>query len=372
MLKTSLFEEHQKLSGKIIDFGGWALPVQYTGLMDEHINCRTNAGIFDVSHMGEFLVEGNKAKDFINSLITNDLARLEDGQALYSVLCNDQGGIIDDLIVYQRTPSRFLVVVNASRRAQDWEQFSKMLPPGTSERDIKLQDKSMETSMIALQGPKAAQILRDALGVDASALKPFQFLEKVILDNFPSIISRTGYTGEDGFEIYLEWNHGPALWQALMKAGASHGLKPCGLGARDTLRLEMKYPLYGQDLTEQTNPLEAGLGWTVKLNKAQFVGKDALTQIKASGIKRKLVGFQMIDRGIPRSHYLIKELGSGQLLGEVTSGTHSPSLNSAIGVGYVDLTFAKENQEIGIEVRGQILKAKIVSTPFYKGRNKSS
>ncbi len=369
MKSTALLEEHKRLGAKLIDFGGWEMPVQYSGLADEHLACRTSAGLFDVSHMGEFHVSGPGAAQFLDYLLSNSIAAVSNGQAQYSLLCNANGGLVDDLVVYRKGADEFLVVVNASNTEKDFAHFSKVLSENRSRfPSVEISNESARYSQIALQGPKAEMILKELgdrpFGETLSKLRTYWFFETRILKTVPTIVARTGYTGEDGFEIYTPWERGPEVWRALIETGKPHGLKPVGLGARDTLRLEMKYPLYGNELSDSTSPLEAGLGWVTKLEKGDFVGSTAIRALKATGVSRKLVGFQMIDRGIPRHGYPISIDREGANLGEVTSGTHSPSLGKAIGIGYVPTSHATIGSRIFIEVRGQRLAADVVQTPF--------
>ncbi len=371
MKATALIEEHKRLGAKLIDFGGWEMPVQYTGLADEHLACRSAAGLFDVSHMGEFHVSGAGSAKFLDYLLSNSVSAVSVGQAQYSLLCNEAGGLVDDLVIYRRGADDFLVVVNASNTDKDFAHFCKILDSRRAEFPaVRVSNESSKYSQIALQGPKAETILTPLVQTSGSQsladLKTYWFLEGKICGSIPAIIARTGYTGEDGFEIYTAWDKGPEVWRALIESGQPHGLKPVGLGARDTLRLEMKYPLYGNELSDTTSPLEAGLAWVTKLDKADFVGASAIRSLKASGLTRKLVGFQMIDRGIPRHGYLLATQADPATApdGVVTSGTHSPSLGKAIGIGYVPMSHAANGSRIFVEVRGQRLAAEVVPTPF--------
>lgn len=368
MLKrTALFEEHQKLGGRLIDFGGWELPVQYSGVMDEHLACRSGAGLFDVSHMGEVTVEGPGAEAFLNHLITNNVSKMAVGQAQYTVMCRENGGIVDDLIIYRRTLDTYLVVVNASNTEKDFswmQEVAAKFRPGKPE--FKLSNESAHYSQIAIQGRTAEKILQTLTQVPLSSIRYYTFAEGALCGDIPAIIARTGYTGEDGFEVYVAWEKGPAVWQALLEAGKPHGLKPCGLGARDTLRLEMKYPLYGHELSDETHPLEAGLGWVTKLDKSDFVGKAALVAAKEKGLTRSLIGFKMLERGIPRQGYSVYSGDGAQALGTVTSGTQSPSLSQAVGVAYVPPSHSAVGTRITIDIRGAKIPAEVVPTPFYK------
>lgn len=371
MLKrTSLFGEHQKLGGRLIDFGGWELPVQYVGVMEEHLNCRLNASLFDVSHMGEVHVQGRDAEDYLNFLVSNDVRRLAVGQALYTVMCNPLGGIVDDLVIYRRALDRFLVVVNASNTDKDFKHMiavqSQFREIRGKQGDLTLSNESMAYTQIAIQGPKAATILSRITETPLDSIRTYWFSEGTVLKGIPAILARTGYTGEDGFEIYVEWDKGPEIWRALLDAGKNDGIKPCGLGARDTLRLEMKYPLYGNELNDGTLPLEAGLGWVVKFDKGDFVGRAALARAKEQGLTRQLVGFKLLERGIPRHGYSLYNEQGDRKIGEVTSGTQSPSLKQAIGIGYVDLGSSKIGSKLKVEIRGTKLSAEVVATPFYR------
>jgi aminomethyltransferase len=368
MLKrTALFEEHQRLNGRLIDFGGWELPVQYSGVLDEHQSCRSHAGIFDVSHMGEVHVEGEDAEDFLNFLVTNQVSKLAIGQAQYTVMCHENGGIVDDLVIYRRAQDRFLVVVNASNTDKDFNHM-KMIESQfrTKQGDLRLTNESRNYSQIALQGRNAQSILSKITSVSLSQIKTYWFTENFVLNKIPAILARTGYTGEDGFEIYTPWDKGPEVWRALIECGKSEGLKPCGLGARDTLRLEMKYPLYGNELSDETNPLEAGLGWVVKLDKLDFVGKSSLLKVKEKGLTRGLAGIRLMTKAIPRHGYGIYTDDGENRIGEVTSGTQSPSLQQPIGIGYLDRTFSQIGTPVTVDIRGTKHAAEVVATPFYK------
>lgn len=368
MLKTTaLLPEHRALSGRLVDFGGWELPVQYTGVMDEHLTCRTSVGLFDVSHMGEVHVEGADAEAFLNYLVTNDVAKLAHGQAQYTVMCHESGGIVDDLVIYRRAADRFLVVVNASNTEKDFahmqSEHKKFKGP---HGDLRVTNESAKYTQIAIQGRKAVDILQTLTKTPLAPIKTYWFAEGSILGDIPAVLARTGYTGEDGFEVYVPWDKGPEVWRALLEAGKPHGIKACGLGARDTLRLEMKYPLYGHELTDETHPLEAGLGWVVKLDKAEFVGRSALIRAKEAGLKRKLVGLKLLDRGIPRQGYGVFTADGQERIGEITSGTQSPSLKQSIGIAYVPHSHAKEGTRLTVDIRGTKAIAEVVPTPFYK------
>ncbi len=370
--RTALFAEHQALGGRLIDFGGWELPVQYTGVMDEHKACRDAAGLFDVSHMGEFHVEGKDSPQFLNFLLSNDIGKLAVGQAQYTLMCNPQGGLVDDLVVYRRAMDRFLVVVNASNTDKDFAWAQKVLSDfrrAHPSAQLTLENKSAEYTQIALQGRKAQEILSQLTTVNLASIKTYWFAEGSLVGGVPAVIARTGYTGEDGFELYVPWDRGPEVWRALLEAGKPHGLKPCGLGARDTLRLEMKYPLYGNELGDTTNALECGLGWVIKLEKgSDFVGRSALLETKEKGLQRSLVGLKMLERGIPRHGYTVHATPdpASPAIGEVTSGTQSPSLGYSVAVVSIKNENAALGTSLWIDIRGSKVKAEVVPTPFYK------
>jgi aminomethyltransferase len=354
--RTPFNEFHRALGGKMVDFAGFDMPVRYSGDVREHQCVRKAVGLFDISHMGEFHVEGTGALEFLNRAVTNDVAALAVGQALYSPLCRPDGGIVDDLLVY-RAESHFMVVVNASNIDKDFAWLKAQVPPG-----VTLENRSDRTALLAVQGPKAADVLRGHVPDAALELGYYRFLIGQAF-GAPAWISRTGYTGEDGFELYFDVTHATPVWEGLMKAGQPHGLEPIGLGARDTLRLEMAYMLYGNDIDDTTSPLEAGLAWTVKLKKSDFVGRDALLQQKERGLTRKLVGFELDGRRMPR-HDMPIESG-GRAIGKVTSGTYSPSLERPIGMGYVESAFAANGTALEIVAGSTRLPARVVARPFW-------
>jgi aminomethyltransferase len=365
--KTSLHAEHLRLSGKMVDFGGWDLPIQYSGVIDEHLACRTNAGIFDVSHMGEIDVHGERAEEYLNFLVTNDVSKLTPGQAQYTVMCHEDGGIVDDLVIYRRASDHFLLVVNASNKDKDFQHLLNVKSRFNQDSaQLIVSDVSSSYTQIAVQGPKALQIVSELSSEPLNELRNYCFTEGRLAGTIPSLIARTGYTGEDGFELYVPWEAGPELWQSLLEVGTPLGMKPCGLGARDTLRLEMKYPLYGNELSDTTHPLEAGLAWVVKLGKNDFMGRPALLRTKELGISRQLVGIKMLDKGIPRHGYSLYSADGEQKIGELTSGTQSPSLRVPVGIGFVDVRFAKPGTLVTVEIRGARIPAEIVPTPFYR------
>lgn len=358
MKKTPIYDEHIALKGRMIEFGGWSMPVQYTGLTDEHKAVRTQAGIFDVSHMGEVHAIGKDAENFVNNLVTNDISKLDIGQAQYTVMCNHEGGIVDDLLVYKRGEENFLLVINAANIAKDFDWIKKQVSG-----DVKLTNESDRYFQIALQGPRSNAILAKLTDYDLSSIAYYRFAEFALLDT-ECIVSRTGYTGEDGFEIYGPAAEGGKVWRALLEAGASEGLKPCGLGCRDTLRLEAKMALYGNDIDDKTNPFEAGLGWVVKLKKDSFVGKEALTKVKADGPAKKLFGIEMVDRGIPRHGYPVCD-EAGQEIGIVTSGTMSPTLEKCIALAYLPSNY-EIGQNVQVKIRDKNVMAQVCKTPFYQ------
>jgi aminomethyltransferase len=342
----------------MVPFAGFSMPVQYTGLVDEHKAVRSAAGLFDVSHMGELEFEGTGSLQTIDELITNDASKLVDGQALYTCACNESGTILDDLIVYRRSQNRWLVVCNASNRAKISAHFK------AHARGCSFEDASDRTALIALQGPRALEIAGLVGGEKLAALKSFHFADGE-LGGVRCTASRTGYTGEDGLEIFTAWADAPKLWRALMDKGAPLGLRPAGLGARDTLRLEARLSLYGNDIDETTNPLEAGLGWVVKLDKPAFLGKDALVKIKAAPMPRKLVGFEVTGRGIARHGYPLCDT-SGKAVGITTSGSPAPSLGKNIGLGYLPTEMTAIGTRFAVDCRGKSAEAVVVKTPFYK------
>jgi len=357
MKKTALTSTHIDLGAKMVEFAGYYMPLQYEGLGPEHHNVRENIGIFDVSHMGEFMIEGPNALELIQKITSNDASKLFDGRAQYSCMPNDKGGIVDDLIVYRMSEEKYLLVVNASNMEKDWDWISKQNTMGA-----KMEDLSMNYSLLAIQGPKAIEAMQSLTDVNLEEIKFYHFEIGTFAGVEDTIISATGYTGSGGFEIYCHNEHAKQIWDKAMEAGADFGIKPAGLAARDTLRLEMGYCLYGNDITDTTSPLEAGLGWVTKFTK-DFINSDNLKKQKEEGVKRRLVGFEMLERGIPRQDYPIVN-AAGEEIGIVTSGTMSPSLNKGIGMGYVTKENAKSDTEIYIQVRKKQVKAKVVKTPF--------
>jgi len=360
MKNTPFTEKHIALGAKMAPFAGYNMPISYSGINDEHAAVRNNAGVFDVSHMGEFILKGDKALDLIQRVTSNDASKLTAGKAQYSSLPNETAGIVDDLLVYCIEENKvYMLVVNASNIEKDWNWISKF-----NKDNVEMHNISDKTGLLAIQGPNATRILQPLTDMDIMNLKYYTFVKGKFAGVDNVLISATGYTGAGGVEIYFEDKDGAGdkIWDAIFKAGAAQGIKPIGLGARDTLRLEMGYCLYGNDIDDTTSPLEAGLGWITKFSK-DFTAKPILEKQKGEGIKRKLVGFEMVDKGIPRHHYVIKD-ANGNKIGYVTSGTQSPVLQKAIGMGYVDMAHSALDSDIFIEVRDKLLKAKVVKFPF--------
>lgn len=360
MKTTALYDTHVSLGAKIVPFAGYNMPVSYEGVNIEHETVRKGVGVFDVSHMGEFLIEGPKALELIQKVSSNDASKLNIGKAQYSCMPNETGGIVDDLIIYQIKEETYLLVVNASNIQKDWDHISKYNTAiGADMRNL-----SDDYSLLAIQGPKAVEAMQSLSSVDLSGIKFYNFVVGDFAGVEHVIISATGYTGSGGFEIYCKNSEVKQVWDNVFKAGADYGIKPIGLAARDTLRLEMGYCLYGNDIDDTTSPLEAGLGWITKFTK-DFVNSDALTKEKEVGPKRKLIAFQMEERGIPRTGYPILD-AEGNQIGKVTSGTMSPSLSKGIGLGYVPVEHAKIDQPISIQIRINKVPATVVKLPFYK------
>ncbi|QFZ53396.1 glycine cleavage system aminomethyltransferase GcvT [Oceanihabitans sp. IOP_32] len=360
MKNTALTQTHEALGAKIVPFAGYNMPVQYEGVNIEHDTVRNAVGVFDVSHMGEFIIEGEHALDLIQKVCSNDASKLTVGKAQYSYMPNEHGGVIDDLIIYKLKEDQYLLVVNASNIEKDWNWIQSQNDVGATLRDI-----SDDYSLLAIQGPKAIEAMQSLTSHDLSAIKFYNFVvgDFAGIDNV--IISATGYTGSGGFEIYCKNEAVKQIWDKVFKAGADYGIKPIGLAARDTLRLEMGYCLYGNDIDENTSPFEAGLGWITKFTK-DFTNSEALKAEKEGGTKRKLIGFKLDERGIPRHGYDIVD-ADGNKIGVVTSGTMSPSLGVAIGLGYVPNAFAAADSKIHIQIRKKTIPATVVKLPFYKG-----
>jgi aminomethyltransferase len=360
--RTPLYDTHCQLGARLINFGGWEMPVSYSGIMEEHQRVRTHAGLFDVSHMGEFDLSGPQAEAAVQYLTTNDVRMLQAYQLQYSAMCNEHGGIIDDLTVCRLAADHFLLVVNASNIATDFAWVTQHLLPGVTARNV-----SDDKALLALQGPDAEGILQRLTPADLSQLRYYHALPTTVA-SVAALVCRTGYTGEDGFEVLVDAPHASTLWQAIMTAGQGFSLGPAGLGARDTLRLEARYLLYGTDMDETNNPFEVGLGWITKLDKGDFIGRSALLRLKETGVQRRLAGFVMQERGIPRAHYRV--LHGGHSIGTVTSGTMSPTLGQAIGTALVQAEYAKVGSEFAIDIRAKAVKARVVPAPFVPRRVK--
>lgn len=354
--QTPLTARHRVLGAKMVDYAGYEMPVQYTGVLEEHNTVRSNVGIFDLSHMGEFELTGSGALATVDLVATNDPSRLKEGEIQYTCLTNEKGGIVDDILVY-RTSNGFFLVVNASNAAKDYAWIEQHLQPET-----KLVDRSDELTLIAVQGPQSAVLVEEVLGLSVADLRNYTFIESQF-DGVDVLLSRTGYTGEDGFELYFPNALAEKLWDQFLTKGKRLGVMPIGLGARDSLRLEARMPLYGNDIGEDTTPLEAGLGRFVKLDKGHFIGREPLQKQQEQGVQRRLVAFTMIDKGIPRQGYPLLNL-QGEEIGAVTSGTHSPTLDHPIGMGYVNAEYAKADTEVQVQIRKKLAKAKIIKGRF--------
>jgi len=358
--KTALYDVHCDLGAKMVEFAGYWMPIQYSSITEEHLAVRKTAGLFDVSHMGEFIFKGEKAQEALDYLTINNVAKLEVGQVQYSAMCYPDGGIVDDLLVY-RFEKKFMTVVNASNIEKDWKHMDDNLIAGVDAENI-----SDKVSLLALQGPRSKDILSRLTGTKLDEIQ-FYWFEEGQVSGIDSIISRTGYTGELGYELYVNPADSVKLWNDILDAGKSFGIKPTGLGARDSLRLEMKYCLYGNDISKDTNPIEAGLGWITKTKKkSDFIAKDVLKSVREEGITRKLVGFELEEKAFPRPHYPI--FINGQPAGEIASGTFSPSLKKGIGTAYLPVTSSQIGQKIEIDIRGKRIVAVVVETPFYKNQ----
>lgn len=359
MKNTALTDLHVSLGAKMVPFAGFNMPVQYSGINDEHETVRNAVGVFDVSHMGEFILKGEKALDLIQKVSSNDASKLYDGKVQYAYLPNENGGIVDDFLTYKLDDQTYLLVVNASNIEKDWNWISKFNTFGVDMKDI-----SDKTSLLAIQGPKAAEALQSLTDIELASMEYYTFQKGTFAGVENVIVSATGYTGAGGFEIYVANEDVKKVWDAIFTAGAPFGIKPIGLGARDTLRLEMGFCLYGNDIDDTTSPLEAGLGWVTKFTK-EFVNSENLKSEKEAGTPKKLVGFEMIDRGIPRHDYEIVDV-DGNIIGRVTSGTQSPTLKKSVGLGYVNNAFTKEGTDIYINIRNQKIKAMVKKPPFVK------
>ncbi|MHA6249125.1 glycine cleavage system aminomethyltransferase GcvT [Pontibacter sp. CAU 1760] len=357
--KIALNDVHEALGAKMVPFAGYNMPVRYASDIEEHNTVRNAVGIFDVSHMGEFMLRGPKALDLIQRITSNDASKLADGKVQYSCFPNEEGGIVDDLLVYRLSEEEYMLVVNASNIEKDWNWVNKFNTGG-----VELENISDDMSLFAVQGPKAVEALQPLTSIDLADMVYYTFDKGTFAGVQDVIVSATGYTGSGGFEIYVKNKDAKAVFDAIMEAGKPHGIKPIGLGARDTLRLEMGFCLYGNDINDTTSPLEAGLGWITKFDK-DFVNADNLKAQKAAGVQRKLIAFEMLEKAIPRAHYDIVN-AEGEKVGEVTSGTMSPSLGRGVGLGYVATDLSKAGTEIFIRVRNKDMKAQVVKLPFYK------
>jgi aminomethyltransferase len=357
MKTTPLTDTHIALGAKMVDFAGFYMPVRYTSDIEEHNIVRNGVGVFDVSHMGEFILKGEQALPFLQKIVSNDIAKLEKGQAMYGYLPNENGGIVDDLLVYHLDDGNYMCVVNAGNIEKDWAWFNQH-----NTENVEMHNISNDTALLAIQGPKAADALQSLTEIDLKSIPYYRFQRGKFAGVENVIVSATGYTGAGGFELYFNKVHAVEIWNKIFEAGKAQNIQAIGLGARDTLRLEKGFCLYGNDIDDTTSPLEAGLGWVTKFNK-DFIAKDILLAQKEKGLSKKLVGFKMIERGIPRSHYIIKDV-EGNEIGQVTSGTQSPVLNVGIGMGYIKTEFTKPDTEIYIDIRNKLIKAKVTKLPF--------
>jgi aminomethyltransferase len=366
MKHTPLYDEHRAMGARMIPFGEWEMPERYTGIIEEHNATRTAAGLFDLSHMGELYISGAAASDLVQYLLTNDISALPVDAALYSPMCNDEGGIVDDLIVYHLgyAATHYLLVVNAANIAKDFDWIRRTAYRLGIATDVDVEDRSDATALLALQGPHAEEILQPLMVDPLRELASFHVLTGDITNRIEAMVARTGYTGEDGFEIFVNRAEAVDLWRLLLERGSEHGLVPVGLGARDTLRLEARLPLYGHDIDETTTPLEAGLQRFVKLDGPDFCGRAALIRQRDEGVRRRLVGLEMLDRAIPRPHYPV--LAQGREVGHVTSGTFSPTLGKGIALAYVPTELSAIGTELTVQVRGEPHPARVVKTPFYR------
>lgn len=358
---TPLYEYYQSAGAKLINFGGYLLPVQISGIKQEHQAVRTRAGLFDVSHMGEFFLEGTDAEQFLQRMATNNIVQAKIGDALYTAMCYEDGGTVDDLLIYHLADDRYMLVVNAANIEKDFSWLRSHLDKDS----VQLDNRSEKLALLAIQGPLAEEILQKIISINLQMIERFTFKANVLLNGRPALVSRTGYTGEDGFEIYCAAESARKIWDDLLEAGKKEGLIPCGLGARDTLRFEARLPLYGQELSRTISPLEAGISFAVKLKaNDDFIGKQALTEQKRAGIRRRIVGIEMLDRAIPRTHYVV--YADDQKVGEVTTGTQSPTFGKNLGLALVDTAYSKLGTLIEVDVRGKRKQAKVIKTPFYK------
>jgi aminomethyltransferase len=361
--RTPLYESHLKLKGQIVEFGGWEMPVQYSGLVEEHNAVRNSVGIFDVSHMGEMEVRGKDAKRFVNHIITNDANLINNNEIQYAVMCYENGGVVDDLLVYKRDEDSYLLIINAGNINKDVSWMEKALAEGDFQ--VELNHISEATGEVALQGPKAEELLQKQTNFDLSTLKFFNFAEDIDIFGVSCIVSRSGYTGEDGFEIYASAGEIVKVWEGLLEKGEEYQIHPCGLGARDTLRFEANMPLYGHEMTEDISPLEAGFGFCVRLEKEEFIGMEALKIQRDLGLKKKVVGFELVDRGIARAEYEVFN-EDGENIGYVTTGYKSPTLGKAIGLAVVDIGYSSIGDEFMIQIRKKRVRSKVISRKFLR------
>ena len=363
---TPLFELHKKLNGKIVPFAGWSMPIQYAGVIEEHRAVREGVGVFDVSHMGEIDIHGRDAKPFLQNLLTNDIDKLDDGDILYSLMCYENGGVVDDLLVHRFAEDHYFPCVNASNTDKDFEWVSRL----AEKFDVQVENLSDRTAQLAIQGPRAEPLLQKLTDTALGDMVYYRF-RKGRVSGEEAVIARTGYTGEDGFEIYMDADSAVPVFESLLEAGKEYNLQPIGLGARDTLRMEMGYALYGQEIDADRSPLDAGLGWVIKLKKADaFIGQEALVNQKDKGVKHKLAGVKLTDRGVPRSHY--KVLDGGNPVGEVTSGTFSPTLNTGIALCNVPTELSKPGTRLDIAIRNSTVAGEVTPLPFVPSRVKKA
>ncbi|MBD1378820.1 glycine cleavage system aminomethyltransferase GcvT [Metabacillus arenae] len=358
--RTPLFDVYKDFGAKTIDFGGWDLPVQFSSIKDEHEAVRTRAGLFDVSHMGEVEVKGTESLHYLQKMMTNDISKLKDGGAQYTAMCYENGGTVDDLLVYKKADHDYLLVINASNIEKDVDWLQQH-----ASGDVKVKNVSPEIAQLALQGPLAEKVLQTLTSTDLSEIKFFKFKDNVDILGVPVLVSRTGYTGENGFELYCSSDQAITVWNGILEAGTEDGVLPCGLGARDTLRFEANLPLYGQELSKDITPIEAGIGFAVKPDKdVDFIGKDVLKQQKENGPTRKVVGIEMVEKGIPRHGYEV--YFNDKLVGEVTTGTQSPTLKKNVGLALLPKELTELGTEVDVQVRKKKVKAVVTATPFYK------
>ncbi|WP_240697358.1 glycine cleavage system aminomethyltransferase GcvT [Sporolactobacillus sp. Y61] len=363
MKTTPIYEYYKSSDAKLIEFGGYLLPVSLSGIKLEHQAVRTRAGLFDVSHMGEFHLQGPEAEAFLQKMITNNVAKTQPGDAQYTAMCYENGGTVDDLMVYRLAGDAFMLVVNAANIDKDFDWLDSHLT-----EEAVLTNQSANIALLALQGPAAEHILQKIADIPLAQISRFTFREHVSLEGIQALVSRTGYTGEDGFELYCPWEKARALWDRLLDAGKDEGLIPCGLGARDTLRFESCLPLYGQELSPDVSPLEAGIGFAVKAKKnVPFLGQKALSEQRENGLKRKIVGIEMVDRAIPRTHYEV--YSDNRKIGQITTGTQSPTLGKNLGLALIDIMYTRPGTTLEVDIRGKRKKAVIVHTPFYNKKN---